>query len=133
MTKKPLVTGGGLWNPAHPTSVYEEAFDPNDCGEWVMVEDTVDFRRYELHLGEGRYIQRTEAKGTELLLKENEELRKLNADKKWGDGDVVGRVPLDLYFSSGLAEAAKNKDRKFQQKWWDKSENRKWRTRGGTL
>lgn len=97
---------------------WSEAIDPANPGGWVMVEDNEVFRRWELDMGDGRVMMKTEAKGTEKLLDEASEIRSLNAGKRWGDGQVVGRIPMNLYYASGMAEASRQRDINFQRKFY---------------
>ncbi len=97
---------------------YGEAFDPlNPPSGWVMVEDNEHFRRWECDLGD-HVIMKTEAKGTEKLLDEASAIRSLKSGQRWGDGQVVGRIPLNLYYKSGMAEASRQRDIKFQRKFY---------------
>ncbi len=59
--------------------------------------------------------------------------RAANAGKKWGDGQVVGRLPLPLYFSSGMAEAARQGDEKWRKAFWNDPDNARLRTFEGKL
>lgn len=96
---------------------YGEAIDPANPGDWVLVEDNEHFRRWELDLGD-KVIRKTEAKGTETLLDEASAIRSLKAGQRWGDGQIVGRIPLNLYYSSGMAEASRQRDIKYQRKFY---------------
>ncbi|MFN3169291.1 MAG: hypothetical protein ACE37E_01205 [Hyphomicrobiales bacterium] len=111
----------------------EPALDPLNSGAWVLVEDTPDFTRYELDLGDGKIIRRTEHKRTDALLAANSMDLSANQGKRWGDGQVFGRVPLNIYYSSGLAEANKQGDSKFVSRWWNDSDNAKFRTFEGKV
>lgn len=132
---KSLVVGGGaLWDTSQPQVTYEPGFDPaNPPAGWRLIEDNETYTRYEYDCGD--YImQKTEHKGVYDLLEQNRRAYNDSSGRKWGDGDVVGSVPMNLYFgSSGLAEANKNGDRGYQKRWWNDWDNRKWRKRGGDL
>ena len=98
---------------------YGEAFDPlNPPSGWVMVSDNEVFRRWEYDLGDGQVISKTEAKGTEQMMDEISCIRSLNSGLPWKDGQVVGRIPLNLYYKSGMAEASRQRDIKFQRKFY---------------
>jgi hypothetical protein len=127
-----VIKGGALWNPNHSQVTYEEQIDPANPGAWVMVEDNESYRRWELDLGD-RIIAKTEHKGTERLLEDNQRIYNENEGRRWGDGQVVGSVPMNLYFHSGLAEANKQRDTKFIRKWWDDPDHRKFRKFKGTI
>jgi hypothetical protein len=112
----------------------EEAFDPrNPPSGWQMVEDNEFFTRYEADLGDGRVIQRTEQKHTPDMMRDIHEAHMTWQNKKWGDGAVVGRVPLNLYYSSGLAEANRQRDKKFIAKFWNDPNHSRLRIKGGTV
>ncbi len=59
--------------------------------------------------------------------------RLANAGKRWGDGQVVGRLPLPLYFSSGMAQARLQKDDKWVKKFWNDPDVKKLRTFEGNV
>lgn len=59
--------------------------------------------------------------------------RSANAGKRWGDGRNIGRVPLPLYFSSGLAEAARQKDEKWRRAFWNDPDHSRLRLFEGKL
>lgn len=111
----------------------EQELDPGNSGDWVLVDDTPDFRRYELDTGDGHVIRRTEHKHTARLLERNRKLHNESTNQRFGDGKIVGSVPLNLFFSSGLAEATKQKDKKFVQRFWNNSDHQKFRTFRGNV
>lgn len=116
------------------TVTAEAAFDPaRPPSGWVLVEDNPYFRRYEADLGDGRLIQRTEQKNTDAMLDEIAEARANWAGQRWGDGAVIGRVPLNLYYSSGMAEASRQRDKKFQAKFWNDLDHRRLRIKEGRV
>jgi len=131
---KSLVVGGGaLWNTSHPQATYELAFDPVDPpAGWRLVEYNESYCRYEFDAGDWT-IQKTEYREATRLLEENRRMFNDSSGRRWGDGDVIGSVPMPEYFRSGLAEANKQGDREFQRKWWNNPDNRKWRKREGSL
>ena len=112
----------------------ETAFDPsNPPAGWRLVEDNEFFTRYEADLGDGKTIRRTEQKHTDVMLDQIHEAAMNWQNRRWGDGAVVGRVPLNLYYSSGLAEASRQRDKKFVAKFWNDLDHRKLRIKGGTV
>lgn len=111
----------------------EPELDPRNCAPWVLVEDNEWFRRYELDQGDGTVILRTEHKGTEKLLEDNSQEQKASLNKRWGAGQVIGSVPLHLYYSSGLAEANRQHDDKFIKRFWNNSDHAKFRRFGGRV
>jgi hypothetical protein len=128
----PVIKGGALWKPGESQVTYEEQIDPLNPGRWVMVEDNESYRRWELDLGD-RIIAKTEHKGTEKLIEDNQRALNESAGQRWGDGKVVGSVPMNLYFSSGLAEANKQRDTRFIRRWWDNPDHAKFRKFKGTI
>jgi hypothetical protein len=111
----------------------EPALDPRNSGEWVLVDDTPDFRRYELELDDGNVIRRTEHKHTAQMLDENQRQANDSLGQRFGDGKIVGRVPLNVYYASGLAEATREKDTKWIKRFWNDGDNRRFRTFRGNV
>jgi hypothetical protein len=116
----------------HPDVTYEEAIDPANPGPWKLVEDNESYRRWEADLGD-RIVLKTEHKGSEQLLEDNQRALNESAGQRWGDGKVFGSVPMNMYFQSGLAEAHKQQDIKFIRRWWDDPDHRKFRKFKGTV
>lgn len=110
----------------------EQELDPRNAGPWVLTEDTELFRTYEMEQ-DGETIVRREWKGTDKLLDLAAQERTDNAGKNWGDGRIIGRVPMNLYYASGLAEAARQRDDKFIRRFWNDLDNRKLRTFEGRV
>ena len=101
-------------------------------GKWVLVGTTPWTNTYEVDLGD-RIVRKTEYLGTQELLDEAQKDRSANLNKRWGDGQVIGRVPLPLYFASGLAQAQKEGDRRFVRRFWNDPDNRHLRTFEGNI
>ena len=59
--------------------------------------------------------------------------RAANAGKRWGDGQVIGRLPLTLYFNSGMAKARVQGDTTWIKRFWNDSEHSKLRTFEGKV
>lgn len=116
----------------HPNVTHEEAIDPANPGPWKLVEANESYRRWEADLGD-RIVLRTEHLTSEQLLEDNQRCFNENAGQRWKDGQVVGSVPMNLYFQSGLAEASKQRDIKFIRRWWDDPDHRKFRKFKGTI
>lgn len=110
----------------------EPELDPANSGKWVLVEDTELFRTYECE-EDGQTIVRREWKGTDKLLDQAAQERSDNAGKNWGEGRIIGRVPMNLYYASGLAEAARQRDDKFIKRFWNDIDNRHLRTFEGKV
>jgi hypothetical protein len=121
---------GVIHHPQHVT--HEEGIDPANPGPWKLVEANESYRRWEADLGD-RIVVRTEHLTSEALLADNQRGFNESAGQRWGDGKVVGSVPMNLYFQSGLAEASKQQDIKFIRRWWDDPDHRKFRKFKGTI
>lgn len=57
-----------------------------------------------------------------------------NAASHWrGDWHRVASIPLNVLYNSGMDEAIGQKDDRWTAKWLNDSDNRAWRTKGGTV
>lgn len=129
-----LIKGGALWNPSTPSESYEEEWDPlNPPSGWVCVANNESYARFEADLGDGRVMLRTQHWGTEAMLDRNQELYNDSEGKRWGDGRVIGSMPMNLYFQKGLHEANVQRDLKYIKKVWNDPDNRKFRSFKGTI
>jgi len=111
--------------------------DPRDIsgGDWELFEVTPQFRRSRLWISDTQYIMRTEFLADDELIKANQEEFNDSIGKRWGDGRVAARIPLNVLFSekSQIAEKAKEGD-KDHLKWWLNSEAaRPYRTFKGSV
>lgn len=111
--------------------------DPKDIhgGDWQVVEVTPTYRRSEMHIGNGQFIQRTEFLADEELVAMNKQEYDDSHGKRWGDGRVVARIPLNVLFSSAsqISQKAKEGDKE-HLKWWLNSETaRPFRTFKGRI
>jgi hypothetical protein len=123
----------GLFSKLKATTFrrYEEALDPHNCGAWKMVIDTPWVRHWEREDVGGFIVKRTEWKHTEELLRHNQAVLKENESKRWGGGQVVCRIPMSDYFSSGWADAQKQGDKTWQNRTLD--EHPEWRIFPGRM
>ena len=69
----------------------------------------------------------------EQYLEANAQARSLQAGQKWGDGKVVSSVPLGYALRTGYAEAMRDGDTKWKQKFLNDRDNYKLRTFEGKL
>jgi hypothetical protein len=111
--------------------------DPRDIhgGDWEVFEVTPEYRRSRLWISETQYICRTEYLGDEELISQNQQEYNDSIGKRWGDGKVAARIPLNVLFSkaSQITEKAKEGD-KDHLKWWLNSEAaRPYRTFKGVI
>lgn len=105
--------------------------DPSS-GDWELFEVTPHYRRYRLWLNDESWIQRTDYLGEEQIIADNARLRDENEGKRWGDGAVVGRIPLNVYFKE-LAPYVKAGDQDHIKWWLNRSDNAWARTRKGQI
>lgn len=105
-----------------------------ESGDWRLVEFEPDtgLRRYELDLGNGTTIVRTEYYKTEELIEQNKQSLNDSTNKRWGDGKVVASIPLNTFFRE-LAPALNNHDPNYVKKWLNDSDNGAFRTFGGRV
>lgn len=111
--------------------------DPRDIhgGDWEVFEITPEYRRSRLWISEDQYIQRTEFLADEQLIADNQQHFNDSIGRRWGDGQVAARIPLNVLFSSKsqIVEKAKEGDRD-HLKWFLNSEAcRPYRTFKGTV
>ena len=59
--------------------------------------------------------------------------RSANAGKKWGDGQIIGTVPLSVALQSGYSQAKQNGDTAWIKRFWNDSDNAKLRTFHGKI
>lgn len=108
----------------------------NDAsGDWELYEVTPDYRRYRLWINEDSFIQRTEYLASDELLEANRQEYNDSDGKRWGDGKVVARIPLNVLFSPEhqIAEKLREGDTEHLKWWLNRSENRPFRTFKGTI
>jgi hypothetical protein len=88
-----------------------EEWDPdNPPPGWKLFSANELSRVYEYDNGDGTVVHCRQWLQSDKMLGAIAEQRANNAGKKFGDGQVVGRVPMNLYYSSGMAEASKQQD-----------------------
>lgn len=78
---------------------------PDDA--WKLVEVTEDFMRYEAPLerlatGDVVYVRKTVPRGLDALLEDNKQALNDSYGKRFGDGQIVGRIPLNVLFDPKL-------------------------------
>jgi len=114
-----------------------ETSDRFDGGDWVLFSDdpVTGIRRYRLDLGNGTAVMRTEYHRTEELLAANHEQAMNSLNTRWGDGQVVARIPMNVLFNPelGLSEAVGAGDDRFLNRWLNDPDHARFRTRGGKL
>lgn len=130
--------GGSLWNGSQSHTRFEPAIDPANPGDWVLISDDGNVRRWELDMGD-HVIGKTEYLNISRLFDRNAHEYNESQGKRWSDtavgqiGSKIGSVPMNIYFQSGLAEANRQRDKSFIKRWWEDPDNRKFRTREGRI
>lgn len=96
--------------------------------EWKLVEVTEDFVRYEAPLerlasGDVVYVRKTVPRGLTAMLEDNKRSLDDSYGKRFGDGQIVGRIPLNVLFdpATQIAEKLREGDSD-HMKWWLDSE-----------
>lgn len=99
---------------------------PDDA--WKLIEVTDDFARYEAPLerlanGDVIYVRKTVPRGLTAFLEANKQSFEDSQTKRFGDGQIVGRIPLNVLFDpkTQLAQKIREGDRD-HMKWWLNSE-----------
>ncbi len=107
---------------------------------WELVEVTEDFVRHRAPMerfadGNVLYVYRTTPRGLTGLLEDNRRLFNDSDGQRFGDGKIVGRIPLNVLFDprTQLAEKLREGDRDHLRWYLNRSENRLYRTFRGTV
>ena len=130
--KKPVVTGGALWNPSEKQTTYDPPVDPLNPGPWRLLNENEDYRYWVALVEDGSAVIKTEHKGTEQLLEDNQRAYNDSAGQRWGDGKVVSSIPTNIWFKE-LAEAKKQHDTPYIRRWLNDIDHRKFRKFKGTI
>lgn len=106
-----------------------------DGGDWEVFEVTPEYRRSRLWIDDGQYIQRTEFLAEETLVEDNRRLFNESETKRFGDGKIVARIPLNVLYGSEHEIAKKLKEGDHDHlKWFlNRDEARPWRTFRGKI
>lgn len=106
-----------------------------ESGDWELFEVTPEYRRSRLWISDTQYIVRTEFLGDDELIESNKQDFNDSEGKRWGDGQVAARIPLNVLFSSKsqLAEKAKEGDRDHLRWWLNSDAARPYRTFKGRI
>lgn len=100
---------------------------------WQLVEDDPirGLRRYRLDMGD-HIVQKTEHYLTEQLLDNNAQERAAMAGQRWGDGQLVARIPLNLAWEQLMPAIIAN-DERYVAKWLNDSDHSRFRIKEGKL
>ena len=101
-------------------------------GNGYLLTDEPDMRVWIRDRGDG-VIEQCVVSNSDPILEDAARARSDNLNKRWGDGQVIGHVPLDLYFSSGLSEANAERDKKWIAKFWNDIDYSRLRTFEGRI
>lgn len=111
---------------------------PDDA--WELVEVTEDFVRHRAPMeryadGNVLYVYRTTPRGINEMLEDNRRLLDESDSKRFGDGRIVGRIPLNVLFDPnlGLSNSLREGDQDHIKWFLNKSENRHFRTFRGRV
>lgn len=102
-------------------------------GDWILFDSDIKLGRYVWvrYNDDGSTTFRTDY-AVEPTIELNKAQRNMARDDWKGDYHHVASIPLNVYWDK-LAEASKQDDQKFINRWLNDSDNRAWRTKGGTL
>lgn len=103
------------WTPFEVTDDYVRSFTMIDLG------------------GNPVRAERTQYLADELLQKANTQEYNDSHGKRWGDGKVVARVPLNVMYGSEMIAKIREGDRDHLSWWLNKEENRPFRTFRGKV
>jgi hypothetical protein len=94
---------------------------PDDA--WRLFEETDTYRRYICQVADGCWATKTEHLGSDEILKLNAEEHADSYGKTFGDGRVVARIPLNVFYSPEhqIVQKQIEGDRD-HMKWWLNSE-----------
>lgn len=100
-------------------------------GDWkIFSRDPDGTVTYFLDNGDS-WILRTETPIDDLI-EDNRQNLNDSAGSRWGDGKVVARVPMNMFFDK-LAEPIKQRDRKFIKRFLNDGDNAALRTFKGNV
>lgn len=113
----------------------KEDFSSIPDGAWQLWEEGPGFRRWICHLDDDRSVMKTEYLANDDLIKLNQEELHDSQTKRFGDGRVVARVPLNVFYGSESEITKKLKEGDHDHiRWWLNSEQAKpWRNFRGKV
>jgi hypothetical protein len=102
-------------------------------GEWqLMPNSQPGTLKWIKAVSPTEFIVKTQTLMPSLVAEENAKDLAASEGKRWGDGQVIGRVPLDMYHKK-LVEPTRQKDKKWLSRFWNDPDNRAWRTFKGNV
>lgn len=92
--------------------------------EWEFLRETPTNRYWIAMLPDGKSVIKTEFLADSELIEDNRRLLNESEGKSWGDGQVVGRIPLNVLYSSQhqIMEKLREGDRD-HIRWWLNSDH----------
>lgn len=109
-------------------------------GEWQLlsVDPLTGVRKWisaEALPGTTTFVVKTETPiaHTQALLSSNRDAFNSSLGKRWGEGQVAWRMPMEEYFRSGMAEAKKQEDTKWVKRFVNDIDHRAFRTFRGKV
>ena len=108
---------------------------PDDA--WELVEITEDFVKHRAPMeryadGNVLYVYRTTPRGMVEALEDNRRLFDESASKRFGDGRIVGRIPLNVLYRD-VVPYLQQGDHDFLKWYLNQSDNRMYRTFRGQI
>lgn len=120
-----------------PPKEVQEALERLPDSAWTPVHVTEDYVISETVIdvgGKMTIAQRTQYLADELLQKANRQEYQDSHGKRWGDGKVVARIPMNVIFGqSEIAAKLREGDRDHLSWWLDQETNRPFRTFRGRI
>jgi hypothetical protein len=115
-----------------------QSIDPKRIPDsaWELIEITPEYRRYRCVIDDnGSYALKTEFIGEERLIADNQELLNDSYGKRFGDGRVVARIPLNVLYSeqSEIAKKMREGDEDHLRWWLNHEQARPFRTFRGHI
>lgn len=107
------------------SSLYDHI--PESSWEFVGKRGEYLISRCYLDADRTQYVERKQFVADETLLKLNQTQWDNSDGKRWGDGQVVARVPLNKFYAE-LAPHIKQGDDDHMKWWLNKDENKAFRT-----
>jgi hypothetical protein len=106
-------------------------FDPFG-GKGKLVHQGPDFVIWEGEVAPGQFAQCTQRMQAASIFEANQKALNESEGQRFGDGKVIGSVPLDMFYST-LLEPTKNRDEKWLKKFYNDIDNRKFRKFKGNI
>jgi hypothetical protein len=105
-------------------------------GNWRLADhDLVTGRSVWITEQDGQIIARIDMPNDKLedIFAVNQAFESASQGEKFGDYNRIASIPHHLVYKNGLAEALKQDDQKYINRWMNSSDNRKFRTSRGRV